>query len=175
MEIVDILNENNEVIGNIPKQEADRLGLLHRTVIAEVIGSDGKWTLIKQASDRQDPGQFVSPIGGHVRSGENELEAIRREANEEYGLPLDIECELVGKKIYYREVCGRKENHYFIIYKINTDKEPILNEESVGYERFSEEQLAKELREKPEKFGDAFHFLVKNFYSNLLIQSSLDT
>lgn len=169
MEFVDIVNENDEIIKQASKEDAHRLGLLHRTVIAEVIGSDGKWTLVKQASDRQDPGQYVSPIGGHVMAGETESAAIKREAEEEYGLSGEINCELVGKIIYNREVCNRKENHYFIIYKIYTDKKPILNEESVGYERFSKEQLVKELKENPKKFGDAFHFLVKSFYKDLFV------
>lgn len=168
MEYVDIVDENDVIVGKSSKEDAHAKGLLHRTVIAEVIGSDGKWTLIQQSKDRQDAGQFVSPIGGHVESGETEEEAIIREANEEYGLDGNSEFRLIGKKIYNREVRGRKENHYFILYEIQSDAEPVLNEESVGFERFSSVQLAKELREKPEKFGAAFHFVIKTFYPQLL-------
>ena len=35
-EQVDIVNEENEVIGQTPKQEAHEKGLLHRCVISEV-------------------------------------------------------------------------------------------------------------------------------------------
>ncbi|KKU44213.1 MAG: NUDIX hydrolase [Parcubacteria group bacterium GW2011_GWA2_46_7] len=103
-EPVDIVDEKDEVVGTTFKHQAHREGLLHRTVIAEVIGTDGKWTLIKQASDRQDAGQFVSPIGGHVAAGELEKDALKREANEEYGLDGDISFKLIGKKIFSREV-----------------------------------------------------------------------
>jgi isopentenyl-diphosphate delta-isomerase len=164
MHDVDIVNEKDEVIGSTSKEEAHKKGLLHRTVIAEVIGLDDGWTLIKQAGDRQDPGQFVSPIGGHVMAGETEDEAILREANEEYGLPRDIKFKLVGKKIFNRDACGRKENHYFILYEIYSDLKPVLNEESVAYERFSVDKLRKELKENPKKFGAAFHFIVETFY-----------
>lgn len=168
MEYVDVVNENDEIIGGVSKREAHEKGLLHRTVISEVISSDGKWTLVKQSSDRQDAGQYVSPIGGHVESGESEDEALKREAEEEYGLKDAFKFQLKGKKIFNREVLGRKENHYFILYEIYTDKKPILNEESVGYEMFSPEELKTTLKENPNKFGAAFHFIVQTFYSFLL-------
>ncbi len=164
-EQVDIVNQNDEVVGTTSKQKAHQGGLLNRTVIAEIIGSDGKWTLVKQSSDRQDPGQFVSPIGGHVTAGETEEEAIKREAKEEYGLEGDFTLKFIGKTIFNREVKNRKENHFFILYKIYTDKEPILNHESVGFERFSKQQLINELKQQPEKFGTAFHFVFKTFFS----------
>ena len=85
-EQVDIVNENNEVIGQADKSEAHQKGLLHRTVISEVINSTGEWLLVKQASDRQDPGQYVSPVGGHMRAGESEISALLREAEEELGI-----------------------------------------------------------------------------------------
>lgn len=167
MEYVDIVNENDEVIGKATKQEAHEQGLLHRTVIAEVINSKGEFTLIQQASDKQDAGQFVSPIGGHVVSGETEDDGLEREAFEEFGL-TDFVFKLVGKKIFNREVKGKKENHYFILYEIYSENKPILNEESIGYEKFSKVDLSKELKKNPNKFGSPFHFLVKNFYPELL-------
>lgn len=168
MEYVDVVNENDEVVGSTSKQEAHEKSLLHRTVISEVINSNGRWTLVKQSSDRQDTGQYVSPIGGHVVSGESEDEALKREAEEEYGLKGEFKFQLKGKKIFNREILGRKENHYFILYEIYTDKEPILNEESVGYETFSMDELKASLKEKPDKFGNAFHFVIKTFYPFLL-------
>jgi len=167
MEFVDIVNENDEVIGKTSKQEAHEKGLLHRTVIAEIINSKGQFVLVKQSSHKQDSAQFVSPVGGHVEAGETEEEAIKRETNEEFGL-TNIACKLIGKVIYYREVIGRKENHFFILYEIFSDSKPVLNDESVDYEYFSKEKLSQELAENPAKFGNAFHFVVKTFYPELL-------
>ncbi|MFO0704043.1 MAG: NUDIX hydrolase [Patescibacteria group bacterium] len=119
--------------------------MLHRTVIAEVIGSDGKWTLVKQASDRQDAGQIVSPIGGHVQAGETIEDALKREANEEYGITGDFQFQLIGKKIFDREVLERYENHLFVLFEIYTDNPPKLNEEAVAFERFTKEELKSEV------------------------------
>lgn len=168
-EHVDIVDEQNKVVGSSSKKEAHEKGFLHKTVIAEVMGTDGNWTLVKQASDRQDAGQFVSPVGGHVQSGETDEDALRREAYEEYGLSGIFLFRYVGKKIFNREVRGRKENHYFILYEIITDEKPILNNESVDFKRFSREELKKGFAENPKQFGDAFHFIVQTFYPELLI------
>jgi hypothetical protein len=61
IEMVDIVNENDEVTGQADKRKAHAEGLLHRTVISEVKNGKGEWLLVKQAGDRQDAGQYVSP------------------------------------------------------------------------------------------------------------------
>ena len=168
MEYVDIVDENDEVVGKASKQEAHQKGLLHRTVIAELIRSSGQWILVRQSADRQDAGQLVSPVGGHVRSSESEKEALKREAKEELGLIKAFKFRLIGKKIFNREVLGRKENHLFILYEIYSDDRVVLNAESVGYESFSMDQLRTELKDNPLKFGDAFHFVIRSFYPELI-------
>lgn len=109
MEYVDIVNENNKVIGKCSKEEAHQKGLLHRTVIAEVINLKGEWLLVQQAGHKQDAGQFVSPVGGHVSAGETEEEALKRETWEEIGLK-DFTYKLKGKAIHNRIVNDKKEN-----------------------------------------------------------------
>lgn len=163
-ELVDIVNKDDQVISTSSKREAHKKGLLHRTVIAEVIDEDGKWILVKQAPNKQDAGQYVSPIGGHVSAGETPEEALKREAAEECGLTSGFSYRLIGKKIYNREIIGRKENHYFILYEITSNEKIVLNEESVGYEKFSKRELKKQLKDNPKKFGAAFHFVFRTFY-----------
>jgi len=165
-ELVDVVDEDNEILHQITKREAHAKGLLHRTVIAEVKDSQGRWLLVKQASDRQDPGQYVSPVGGHVTAGETEEEALKREAEEECGL-RDFNFTLVGKKIFNRRVLDRQENHYFIVYEIHSDEKLILNEESVDYRAFTDTELKEALTHTPNMFGGAFHFVVENFYPGL--------
>lgn len=166
IEYVDIVDEKGAVVSSITKDEAHKSGLLHVTVISEVINSKGEWLLVKQAGDRQDAGQYVSPIGGHVKSKESLVDTLKREALEEVGLK-DFKFEFVGKGIFNREVLGRKENHYFIMYKIFSDEEATLNNESVSCERFTVEQIKKELEMNPKKFGAAFHFVWKRFFSDI--------
>lgn len=130
-EMVDIVDENNVVLRQIPKKEAHEKGLLHRTVISEIKNSKGDWTLTKQASDRQDAGQYVSPIGGHALAGESEDKALKRETLEEFGFePTNFK--LAGKAIFNRYVLNRQENHYFVLYEIYTDTKSIPIKKSLS-------------------------------------------
>jgi isopentenyl-diphosphate Delta-isomerase len=167
MENVDIVDLNNQVLVQTSKQEAHEKGLLHRTVIAEVKDKKGNWILVKQSSSRQDAGQFVSPVGGHVTAGETEIDALKREAHEELGIK-DFTFKYIGKAIFNREILNRKENHYFIIYEIYSDNKIKLNHESDSYQKFSVSELKQRLIKNPEIFGAAFHFIIEKFYGNLL-------
>ncbi|KKP68591.1 MAG: Isopentenyl-diphosphate Delta-isomerase [Candidatus Roizmanbacteria bacterium GW2011_GWA2_35_19] len=168
MEMVDVVDENLKVLNSVEKQKAHDQGLLHATVIAEIINSKGEWLLVKQAGHKQDPGQFVSPVGGHVGSGEKYEVALKREAMEEVGLKNFI-FKSVGKKIYKRQWPKGIENHYFIVYEINSDEEPTLNDESVEFKRFKVSEIKNLLKSNPDYFGLAFHFVVKSFYSSLFL------
>lgn len=62
-----------------------------------------------------------------------------------------------------------RENHYFIIYELKAEPDGIvLNDESVEYHAFSEEELRRELRENPTKFGEAFWVIVRKYYTSLI-------
>lgn len=166
-ELVDIVDENLGILYQESKFKAHDKGLLHKCVIGEVRDSDGNWVLIEQTSDRQDPGQLVSPVGGHVRAGESDEDALRREALEEIGISK-FDFKLVGKKIFHRRVIGRDENHYFIIYIIYPKEDLVAGEEGVGFESFSDLALKEQIKKTPNKFGDAWYFIVRNFYPELL-------
>ncbi|MBS3051282.1 MAG: NUDIX domain-containing protein [Candidatus Aenigmarchaeota archaeon] len=166
-EIVDIVDENCNVLFSVPKSDAHEKGLLHRTVITEIKDSEGKWLLVRQASDKQDAGQFVSPVGGHVKSGETEEEALKREVLEEVGLS-GFKFKYIGRTIFNRVVRGRKENHFFIMYETYSDSDVMLNHESVEWRKFTDEELRMELKNNPAMFGDAFHAVVKAFFPWLL-------
>lgn len=166
MEKVDVVDDNLKILYSVDKQVAHDKDLLHPTVIAEVINTKGEWLLVKQADHKQDPGQFVSPVGGHVGTEENFEDALKREALEEIGFK-NFKFKLVGKKIYKRKWRVGVENHYFIVYEIYSEDEPVLNDESVEFKRFKVEDIKKLLKENPDMFGYAFHFVAKHIYSSL--------
>ncbi len=166
-EQVDVVTENNQVVGSVSKTAAHQQGLLHRCVVSQLIDSQGRWTLVQQAADRQDAGQFVSPVGGHVSAGEDEVAALRREAQEEMGIEVK-NFRKVGELIFNREVIGRKENHLFLVYEIFCDDEIRINHEAVATHTFAVDELRAQLQTHPERFGDAFHVLVRTLYPELL-------
>lgn len=167
LELVDIVDENDIVLSQTTKRDAHEKGFLHRCVIGLVINNNGDHVLVKQTSDRQDAGQYVSPVGGHVKAGESSEDALKRETEEEIGL-TDISFRFKGKGIFNREVLGRKENHYFILYEIDSDEDFIPGEEVDSYKTFSISEIKKTLKSNPKLFGDAYHHQLKLFYPELL-------
>ncbi len=167
MEMVEVVDENLKVLYVISKQEAHEKGLLHKCVIAEVINSKGQIMLIKPYSYKQDAGQYVSPVGGHVTAGETDEQVLKREVEEEIGMS-HFTFKLKGKGIFNRHVLGRHENHYFILYEIFTDEKPNLGNEAEFYKWFTIEELKKTLEDNPKDFGDAYYFILNLFYKDFL-------
>ena len=167
LEMVDVIDEDNNILFSIEKQKAHEKGLLHRTILAQLINSKGEWILVKQASDRQDAGRYVSPVGGHIRAGESEIGALRRETLEELGLKT-FTHKFIGRGIFNRRVLGRKENHYFILYEIYSDKKLKPGAEVESFKSFSKEEIKELLKDNPGLFGKAFHFAIKTFHPHLL-------
>jgi 8-oxo-dGTP pyrophosphatase MutT (NUDIX family) len=165
--MVDVVDENGTMLYQTDKGTAHRDGLLHPTILAEVFDITGRWILVKQSSTRQDAGKYVSPVGGHIRAGEDEVIALKREAAEELGIS-DFSYTRRGQAVFNRDVLGRKENHLFILYEIVTGQRPVLNYESDSYRDFTEDALRQEMSNFPETFGDAWWFVVKKFYPRLL-------
>lgn len=165
-EIIDIVDDNGVVLRHAGKSDAHSHGWLHKTVIGYLKYGDN-WALVKQAADRQDAGQFVAPVGGHVKAGESEIDALLRESEEEIGT-RNVSFKLIGHARFHRQVIGRDENHLFIIYEIATDDPISLGNEAVAIETFSEDDLRRLIADEPNKFGDAYYFVLEKFYPNML-------
>lgn len=165
-ELIDIVNAAGKVLRQANKTEAHKHGWLHKTVIGYVRYGDD-WALISQAADRQDAGQLVAPVGGHVKAGETELEALLRETQEEIGVK-NISHNHVGSARFHRQVLGRDENHLFVVYEISTNDDIILGAEAVAIKKFTTEELKRALKRQPDTFGDALYFVFEHFYPDLL-------
>ncbi|MFB7208669.1 NUDIX hydrolase [Streptomyces sp. NPDC056255] len=86
-EILDIVDENDVVVGQAPRGEATARGLRHRCAFIEVRDAQGRLFV-----HRRTPGKLVFPsrydmfVGGVVGAGESYDEAALREAEEELGV-----------------------------------------------------------------------------------------
>lgn len=97
-DLVDIIDENDVVIGQATREEAHSKRLLHRFIHVYVQGSDGRWLLQQRSRNKKNgPFKFDASVGGHVDAGESYLVAARREMTEEIGLPETTPLELIGK------------------------------------------------------------------------------
>ncbi len=165
-EIVDVIDVQGTALKQARKADAHRYGRPHRVVIGWLRDSDS-WSLVRQSAHRQDAGQLVAPVGGHVQAGEPNEAALLREAEEEIGT-RNITFDYIGSAPFRRQILGRDENHLFVVYEITTADPIVLGNESVAIERFSSEELKRVLIDRPDVIGGAFYFVLQSFYANFL-------
>ncbi len=96
-EWVDVVDDDDVVVGTVTRAEMRRDRLQHRAVAVAVFGSDGR-LLVHRRSDHKDlwPGQWDIAAGGVVSAGEDYAEAAARELAEELGVDASS-LELLGE------------------------------------------------------------------------------
>lgn len=162
-EILDIVNENDEVIGNGTRQEIHAKGLLHRVVDVWFYNKNGE-VLLQKRSLKKDtaPGCLGFSVGGHVDSGSTVHEALFREAQEETGLILQKEdCIFIDK--VYLSVEDKKTNvienqikNIFAYEFTGEVKDLVFDPDEVeGFEWLKAEKLFSLSPEEKGKFGNS--------------------
>ena len=88
-EYFDKVDQNDNVVGKISREEAHELNLMHRAVHVFIKGQNGKWLLQKRSVKKDlDPLLLTTSCSGHVDSGESYADAAVRECKEELGLTI---------------------------------------------------------------------------------------
>jgi isopentenyldiphosphate isomerase/intracellular septation protein A len=84
----DILDNSGKVIGKAPRSRVHGdPSLLHASVHVHIFNSRGNIYLQKRSKSKDlYPGYWDTAVGGHVHSGENISDALRRESMEELGI-----------------------------------------------------------------------------------------
>ena len=92
MEIIDVVNDKNEVIGQVPRDDLYSGGHSHRIVHVLIFNDRGEMALQLRSKHIQFcPHHWVTVASGHVQSGETPEAAARREMMEEIGLDIPFE------------------------------------------------------------------------------------
>jgi len=98
-ELLDIVNKDNQPTGEVKNRtEVHTNGLWHRIVQVYFFrqsGSGLEFLVQLRSKDKDvDAGKWDTRFGGHVLSGENSQETLRRELDEETGLNAD-KCNII--------------------------------------------------------------------------------
>ena len=113
-EIFDVVNERDEVIGQAPRKEVHRLGLLHRAVHVLVFNARGEVFLQKRSMTKDKcPGLWDSSASGHVDAGEAYDATAVRELREEIGLAVTRTPE----RILRIEACTETDAEFVWVYR----------------------------------------------------------
>jgi len=83
LETFDLVDENDQVIGETDKETSHKNGLIHRIVAVFVFDNNGRLFVQEHIKSGN---KLDHTVGGHVKKSEGYDDAARREAEEEVGL-----------------------------------------------------------------------------------------
>src|ERR1035437_3863166 len=90
--LLDIINENDVVIGQDTRENVHKKGLLHREIHVWFITPDGQMIFQHRAKDKDTyPDLLDATVGGHVEPGATYEETAIKEMEEETGLKAEKE------------------------------------------------------------------------------------
>ncbi|MFH1565364.1 MAG: NUDIX domain-containing protein [bacterium] len=126
-EILDIIDENNNVIGKAAKEDVLKQNLMHRGVAIFVFNSKREIFVHKRVANKIIyPSMWDMTCGGGVISGEDFLAGAKRETTEEVGI-IDPELEYLFTDRYKTEL----DNVIAAVYKTVFDGEIIIEKEEI--------------------------------------------
>jgi isopentenyldiphosphate isomerase len=161
-EIFDVVNEQDEVIGQQPRREVHRLGLMHRAVHVLVFNAAGQVFLQKRSlkKDRQ-PGLWDSSASGHVDAGEDYDACAVRELREEIGL-----CVPAAPPRLFKLSAGLETDQEHVwVYRCEGEGPFRLEPEEIeGGDWFAREEVTRWMAERPQDFAGAFIVIWQRLY-----------
>lgn len=162
MEILDLIDETDNVLGSDSYDNIHANKLLHRVVHALIVNKAGEYLLqLRSAKKSSHPLFWSFAAGGHVRTGETYLQALSREAQEEIGITI-TNPQLVGEAFFTDENGHKVKYQQFTIYAegpFTIDPEEV---DSVKW--FSKEDLQKLIKDNKKVHPEMLD-TIKKFYN----------
>lgn len=150
-EYLDVISEEDEVIGKETRKKVHEVGLWHRGVHVFLFTQDGKMLIQKRSADRSNsPSLLDCSVSEHVQAGESYMDAAMRGLKEEMGVE-NIEIKKLSK---FSMNYGLNDNEISELYEGVVDSNQVkfdpVEIESVDY--ITSDQLKQMLREDESKF-----------------------
>ena len=165
-EYVVLVNEKDEPLGLMEKQEAHIKAVLHRAFSIFIFNKKGEFLLQKRAESKyHSPLKWTNTCCSHPRDGETYSEAAHRRLQEELG----FNCTLNEKFhfIYKADVGDNLTEHEFDrVFTGIYEGEFHLNPNEVDSVRWlSLDDLMNELHTQPEQFTEWFKIIFEKYHS----------
>lgn len=113
-EMVDIVNEKDEVVGQMKRSDAEEKEIHHRLCEVWLYNSKGQILVQKRSLKKKAlPGLLEWTVSGHIDSGETYEEAALRETAEETGVEVATgDLRFLGHFIPNEKIDGRRVVHF---------------------------------------------------------------
>ena len=168
-ELLDLVDENDNVIGEVPKSKANSdPKLIHREAAIAVFNRSGEVLLQRRAlTKRNSPGAWKTTAAGHIRKGEDPKDSIKRELKEELGIE-------VTPIFMYKELEPFKdlENRFtYVYYAILEKDQPLIldKNEVIDAKWIKVEDLEEFSKENDYSLQSGSHEMITQAYA--VIQS----
>jgi 16S rRNA (adenine1518-N6/adenine1519-N6)-dimethyltransferase len=152
-ELFDVVNERNEVTGQLTRGEVHAKGLLHRAVHVFVVNTHGEVYLQKRSHLKDvSPLQWDSSAAGHLDVGESYAACAIRETREEVGI------EITDTELAAQLPAGTHTDFEFVelhIARHNGPMKPLPEEVACG-EWFKPETITEWVQARPQDFAKGF-------------------
>ncbi len=159
-EIVDVVDENDTILYQLPKKEAcEEKEVFHRIAAVFVFLPDGKLVVQHRTKD----GLFDHSAAGHVHSGETYEEASKRELFEELG--LQKERVSVATILPFKDF-GIRYRHHFFLSETNIQSTNELTpspDEVQGLIPMEIKDIVDDMNARPEKYTLGFRFTLSRY------------
>ncbi|MDK0518594.1 NUDIX domain-containing protein [Streptomyces sp. ML-6] len=141
-EMLDIVDENDVVVGRAPRGEATARRLRHRCVFIEVQDAEGRFFVHRRTATKLVfPSRYDMFVGGVVGAGESYEEAALREAEEELGVSGLPRPEPLFKFLYEGE-----HSWWSAVYRVRCELPVDPQVEEVAWHAFlTEAELAERI------------------------------
>jgi len=167
-EFVVLVDQNDNEVGLMEKQQAHVAGLLHRAFSVFIFNSKGELMLQQRAATKyHSPTLWTNTCCSHPRQNETYQQAAHRRLVEEMG----FDCDLTFKfDFIYRANLdnGLTEHELDHVFIGTFDHEPKLNPEEVMAYRWVEmEDLKKDMQKNPQNYTAWFKIIFDQYISHI--------
>lgn len=165
-EYVVLVNENDEDLGMMEKQQAHIKGVLHRAFSVFVFNSRGEILLQRRALTKyHSPGRWANTCCSHPRKGEDVISAGHRRLKEEMG--FDTELQKVFSFVYKADVGqGLIEHELDHVMVGEFDGEPHINPDEVHtWKAVDPEWLKDDVARNPDDYAEWFKIIFERVYA----------
>jgi isopentenyl-diphosphate delta-isomerase type 1 len=151
-ELFDIVDEQDCVIGQMPRSQVHAEKRLHRAVHIFVFRTTGELLIhLRSPTKDEQPNKWTSSASGHLSAGEDYDETAHRELEEEIGLSGELEF------LHKFDASPETSYEFTCLYRLISDEEPTFDSEEITRgEYVTLEELHRSVEEEPESFSSAF-------------------